>query len=701
MCNKCNQTNTNTKCGGCNDTYQYQNICNECPPQPCDCPVVDLSTDCVLYNQDDILCGATVVVPKNTILSDALNLIITWVCSGFEEVKKYLRLKNVGTGAEIYAGDTLLGEKKLRTLTTTSSIITINQATDEIEFGIDTDELNDFVSISNVGTGVQSYKGFNSLTSTHEFRTVTTESLGMGESFLRDIQQNTNELNVRVKTLVSDNLSITSTDDEIRIETPTTAAIPALYVNNLYEPSYEEWLAENTIQNGGTPIVGFVFRGKGTLAQPFTDSVVYPLAGGSPTTTPNTAIQNALDGDTAYTTPYSYVGTDSRLRPSRNGEKIIIQSNNSSYTFTGDFGYSNIDVKIEGAVISTTTGYIIDMDNAAHFNALSDLAKIEVSKGCFLTVQGEGFKNDGTTVATNLFSQFRLLKLIGDGTIISTGTDITKYILTSDKTSSGNTTVGFYNDGIWHFEISCLLVSEFQGILAIGGKAQVFSFGGKFRSGSISSDVDINLKAFYLKGGVFKLQDNSKIILYGFNTTTRLEGITFESTNGFTATMYSSGTEMTGELDTLFNKVNTSNAILEFTSSNSGLQFYPTEVFNSPNLWQVIFKNNVFSLGNIDNTKVDLTFGNAISAINTIGNNVLEHLRSFTSKELARVSGMPVNSAYLLVRPVTATNLIQGTEYKVTTFGDGALGALGTYFIATGSETGTGVGSLIERCILI
>ena len=71
----------------------------------------------------------------------------------------------------------------------------------------------------------------------------------MGESFLRDIQQTTNELKVRVKTLVSDNLTITSTDEEVRIETPSTATIPALYVNNLYEPTYQEWLAENTFQN--------------------------------------------------------------------------------------------------------------------------------------------------------------------------------------------------------------------------------------------------------------------------------------------------------------------------------------------------------------------------------------------------------------------------------------------------------------------
>ena len=106
--------------------------------------------------------------------------------------------------------------------------------------------------INNVGDGIKIYKGYNSTTNEYEFRTVVQENQGTGESFLRDIQQTTDELKVRVKTLVSDNLTITATDEEVRIETPMTASIPALYVNNLYKPTYQEWLAENTFQNSGT-----------------------------------------------------------------------------------------------------------------------------------------------------------------------------------------------------------------------------------------------------------------------------------------------------------------------------------------------------------------------------------------------------------------------------------------------------------------
>ena len=108
MCNNCNNSNC-----GCE---QEVHICNQCPPETCDCPILGLSTDCSTYNQDDIECNSVVVVAKNTILSDALSNIVSWSCTKFSELANYLRIINVGTGASIYAGDNLIGEKKLRKL---------------------------------------------------------------------------------------------------------------------------------------------------------------------------------------------------------------------------------------------------------------------------------------------------------------------------------------------------------------------------------------------------------------------------------------------------------------------------------------------------------------------------------------------------------------------------------------------------------
>ena len=158
MCQNCNQNN----CGGCT---QEINICTQCvPEQPCDC-AARLSSDCITYDQDNIECNSVVVVAKNTILSDALANIVSWSCTKFSGIEKFFRIINTGTGAEIYSGANLLGEKKLRKLKSTSPVITVIQNTDDISLGVDSTSLDSFIeanqktySISNLGTGAQVYK---------------------------------------------------------------------------------------------------------------------------------------------------------------------------------------------------------------------------------------------------------------------------------------------------------------------------------------------------------------------------------------------------------------------------------------------------------------------------------------------------------------------------------------------------------------
>lgn len=700
MCNKCNQTNT--KCGGCNNTYQYQNICNECPPQPCDCPVVDLSTDCVLYNQDDILCEETVVVPKNTILSNALNLIVSWACQRFADVQNYFRLINIGIGSEIYAGDNLLGEKKLRKLNSGSPIVTITQNTNDITFDIDEDVLNESINIDNVGTGAEPYKGFNTLTNTHEFRTVLIDSQsGMGESFVRDVQQNTNDITVRVKKIKSNTLSIASDDEEISLNMPTSATIPALYVNSLYEPTYEDWF-----NAGGNVNPAFLYRGEGTLARPFTNSRNYTSTVAF-TDVPDTAIQNALDGHPTL----SYVGAGldgTRLSPNRVGEQIIVQDNTTSYTFNGDFNYSNINIKFEGDVGCTTTGWIIDMDNPLYFDTNTSNFTINVDEGKVLQlIDSLGFRNSGNTSSTPpSFDTGRAGLFLGEGTVHSSynGVDIlTRYILNSD---------GNNNDSQLHFLVKCKLRADYQSVYLSKNKAR-YDFYNAIQSGVYLGSVNTSLQAFRMTGGKIRFFDKGSISISS-ETSGRNYGLTFEPENdgiGY-CDITLNATKITGNCNYLFAKLNNQSVTLNVYNSPSGSDFSTTLPGNlSPvnglfqnlgvSLWSVTFKNNIFSYTGIDFTKVDLTGGNGISSINITGDAVIESLRAFSSKENARLAGLPVNSAFLLKRDVNAVDLVQGTEYKVTTFGDGALGALGTYFIATGSETGTAVGSLVERCILI
>lgn len=135
-CNNCNDStpcNCNNNCNDCGNTHIQTHICDPCnEPTPCDCPIIDLSTDCVLYDQDDIKCERVVVVPKNTSLTEALRKIVAWACTKFSEVQNYFVVKNVGNGAGVYKGTNLIGEKELKSLTSTDSSITITPNTDTV-----------------------------------------------------------------------------------------------------------------------------------------------------------------------------------------------------------------------------------------------------------------------------------------------------------------------------------------------------------------------------------------------------------------------------------------------------------------------------------------------------------------------------------------------------------------------------------------
>lgn len=634
---------------GCNCNQQTNyNLCNPspCVEQDCSCPTI-LKSDCVTYSGNDLECSG--IVTGQT-LTETIEQLDTFICEKVDDITNALTLKNIGDGAKVYKGDDLLGRKELRTIESSTNIITVTEATNTIQINIDDDVLNNFIeenqktySADNVGSGVEVYKDSTVIgdNTQFNFRSVVTENLGTGESFLRDIQQNTDELNVRVKTLVSDNLTITATDEEVRIETPMTASIPALYVNNLYQPTYQEWLSENSAQNGGTPIVGFQFIGKGTLAQPFTDTIVYTLNAPltPPVITANSSIQNALDGDTIY----SYIGSGTRLSPEKIGQTIIVQNNNTSYTFTGNLNYSQLDLQIQGVVSTTTTGYLVDLDNILYFNN-SDSVTITLTEDSQLRLVGDGFNNSGTNEATNNSTITKIIKLLGEGSIecFENTSPLTKYVINADILQTGNN-----NDGLWQFEVRCSINAEFQGLIQTGGVAKVNSFGGKFRTGNTFSNVNTALKAFYLKGGVINFDDESSVTFFGYLSTIRLQGFSLIETDGFIPTLNMSGCSILGSVESLFVKETTDSAFLNVADSGDNLNLFTTEVFDSPDLWSVKFKHNYVASGNIDFTKVDLTQGNVISSINFIGNNVIETLTIHNDRAAALLAGLPLYSAYI------------------------------------------------------
>lgn len=537
---------------------------------------------------------------------------------------------------------------------------------------------SDYIQMLNVGTGKGVFKDFNPVNSKFEF-----------------------------KSLNSSTLSITESSNEISINTPETASIPALYVNNLYVPSYSEWLTENILQNGGAGLNGFLYKGKGTISQPFTDDVTYPLAGGSVTITPNTAIQNALDGDITNSIKYSFRGAGTRLVPERLGQNIIIQNNSGTYTFPGNFSYAGLRLIIQGSINATTAGYIVDMDDPLFFNSELASCSITIEEGATLQCSNSlGFRNSGNTSALPpSYNDGRIIYLLGEGLLYFSysGPDIlTRYIFNGD---------GNNNDDNLHFQVTCKVRADQQGIYLCSGKSRM-DFYNLLQSGILSGTGNVALKAFHMTGGQVRFYEKGSIYC-GNETTGRTYGLTFAPSGtgiGYCSFQLNSA-RVAGNAQWFFAKLNNEDCNFNafnspsgdgFSTTNPGSGIVVSGLFENLGVtrWNVSFKNNVFTFTGIDHDKVDLTTGNTVSAINFIGNELVENLMSFASKADALAAGHPTYSAFIKRTVVNAVDLEAGIEYRVVTAGSPSLGTVGDFFTATGSETGTGTASLEVRSVI-
>lgn len=558
----------------------------------------------------------------------------------------------LGDGTNVLKGyNTSTGLHEFYSIKKDGNLLNLTESLGNIVLSIDETELSEFIkengktySVLNVGTGVGIYKD-------------TTVAGDNTQFNFKSIKSNTN--------------NITLVDDDIFIDAPETASIPALYVNNLYIPTEAEFLAGNT-------------KGEGTLAKPFTDTVTAYVAG-VPTITANTAIQNALD---------AYVGSGTRLSPERVGEKIIVQDNNSQYTFPGNFGYSRLKIDVNAFITHTGSGMLSDMDNALHFNTNQDSITITIGEGYFITSESDGMNNSGTNVATNNFSQTRTINLFGTGTIyfpkpylVNPNNNITKYIVNSDVSNTGNN-----NDGGVTFDIRCKIRADYQGLVKVGGVSRVHNYG-EMQSGVYNVIIDPSLKAFLLLGGQFR---NFKTSSFQFSGGNRTDGFVFTPTGGFTPRLIGQSSTIISlsKITNLFNKTNNNAANLVFVNSDSSVLLDITNIFESTNLWSVTFNQNYFESGLIDNTKVDLTNSNSISSTNIIGANIIQNLRVYASKADAKTASLHVNSIFLKRVTVDADDLVAGVEYKIATSGSPSLGTVGDFLTATGTETGTGTAYL-------
>lgn len=346
MCNNCNQNN-------CTDCTQEVHICNQCPPtEPCDCPILDFSTDCSTFKGDDIECESIVVVAKNTILSDALANIVSWSCTKFSAVENFFRIINTGTGSEIFSGINLLGEKKLRKINSTSPIITVTQNTDDISLGINSTSLDTFIeanqktySVSNLGTGAQVYKDSTVVSNNTQFNIRKIKSSDSSVS----IVEGTSEIDITVAAGVIPDGSETKVTAGTNTSVTGTGTIATPYVINSTDTTY----------SAGTSIslVGTTFNNTAP------DQTVVLTQGGATTITgtyPNFTISSTnttysagtgldLTGTVfsvdnlqkVVTYPTDFTGTNYTLTNADNNYEIIINNGATAVSITVPSGLTS------------------------------------------------------------------------------------------------------------------------------------------------------------------------------------------------------------------------------------------------------------------------------------------------------------------------------------------------------------------------
>jgi hypothetical protein len=660
-CNNCHQHNTPCTC--------KSSICNDCPPEtPCDCPIKNFDLKCTTFK------GASIVEP-NILTNDDGETVIRKLVNYIKSatlVQAAVNLFSIGLGAKVYKGIDSLGRREIRSITNSDNLIVVAENPNDISVGVDEANLTTFINNMSGGglnVGIGAGEVFRDKTSgTFNFRKIKTENTGvgasvlstesvfgdnviisarkiktdnsgeLGESILKTESQGISGISILARKLASKGSLIIETsidDNTIYIDTSPITDILGLIVNNSYSPTYNEWLTENKARNGGTAISGFLFRGLGTMLQPYTDTRLYTL--GSPlvlpTITPNSSISNAI---------LAFLGGNARTSPALTGQKIRVQKSIIPYIYAGDFSYSNLYLVLDADVSCITTDWLIDMDNPIYFDPLNATCTIEISENAVLSIPNSlGFRNSGNTDSISpAFSTGRIGYLIGDGEIYSNynGANVlTQYII------NGN---GNVNNGGLQFQIKCKLRADYQGIY-FTQNTQRIDFYNQLTSGIFLGSVNLALQAFRMTGGQVRFYEKGAVKILA-QTSGRIYGFTFEPPVGGSAAFQLNSAKVVANLQYCFAKLN--DELVQFTAFNSpsGESFttIPNGLFENLGVlrWNINFKNNVFSTTGIDQTKVDLTQGNNVSTSNFIGNNIVE---SLVTRPARIGSGLPIGSAFI------------------------------------------------------
>lgn len=565
----------------CNKCNEY----NPCKQKSCGCPVKDLYSNCVNVGLGVLPCSG---INADDTLDNVLLGLEQFICDKVDSVTNFLQITNIGTGSEIYAGDNVMGAKQLRTLTSTDGSVNITENEDVIDFNVTIPEAGGLIS---VGTGNPIYVGQDG---DDEAQIASILDTSTDHTPIYTGYENGNH---KIAGLTSDSLSIEQDGDgNIQIENPpafTNDGIPRFIVNNLYTGDEE----------------------LGTVSKPFK------------------TIQNAID---------AFVGTGNAEAPQFQNGIIIIQKGNI-YNFSGTFNYRNINIILEeGAKVYSNPGlgnFLMDYDTLdGNIDSISTITLRESSE---LRVLQKGFKNRGSNDVTE--TGRKIININGSGLLRGEGPYDETFSLIEDNYENlpdyGN------NGPNSQFNITDIEIRSRQPVWRLGNGASVVMNNVIIRFNNVGGGAQFRF--FNQIGGHIYL-NNSEVVTEGnllerqfvieiLDSTTippffYMRDNVFQTNSNITIFMElinesATNSEMSPEVQGYHNKT-------RFSTYSRVFEDYFTVPIN---IKSVSFRGNIFETGVLQNTvgKIDFTQGNSFSALNQIGENIVENLRSFTDRAAA------------------------------------------------------------------
>ena len=463
------------------------------------------------------------------------------------------------------------------------------------------------LDIVSIGNGVPIYKGYNVGMNRHEVLSATSNSI-----------------------------LITQNENEINFELPSVGAegsIPSLRANQDFSPTYQDFISyyyNVYLVNGGTPLtagVPFNYKGEGTQSKPYTDTRTFvfeePLT--AAIVSPNTSVVNLME---------AYVGSGDRFSPENSGKLLIVEDSVGYYYYVGDFNYNNLYIDFRGSITCVNSGWLVDMDNPLYFDTTNSYIRLSIAKDkLFLFDQSLGFKNSGNSVTSPVpFTTGKTMVFGGEGLMLSTynGPDIlTRYVFNTN---------GNWNDSQGHFDIRCFVRADYQGVYKCDNNGRM-TFYNQLQSGVHLGNVNLNLKAFHMTGGLVRFFEKGAIAISSEGSG-RNYGVTFEPAGdglGGNCTFSLNQAIVTGNCHYCFVKLNDHHVDFYAFNSPSGHGFSTTPPGSAVQMyglfrnlgaakWNVDMKNCTFSYTGVDFDQVDFTQGNNVSTINFLGNLIVESL---------------------------------------------------------------------------